>query len=85
MLFQILMFKLLVVFDGLIVNMGSNKKLEQVVNGFFIRGRKLNTSVVYITQPYFLVLKFVRLNSTYFFILEICNICELLQIAINHS
>ena len=78
-------FKLLVVFDDSIVDMRSNKKLEQVVNGLLIRGRKLNTSVVYTTLPYFVVLKFVTLNSTRYFIMEVSNKCELLQIAINHS
>ena len=78
-------FKLLVVFDDSIVDMRSNKKLEQVVNGLLIRGRKLNTSVVYATQPYFVVLKFVTLNSTHYFIMEVSNKCELLKIAINHS
>ena len=47
--------KQLVVFDYMIADMLSNKKLEQVVNELFIRGRKLNTSVVFITQPYFVV------------------------------
>ena len=51
----------------------------------FIRGRKLNISVVFISQSYFKVPKDVRLNSTHFFIMKIPNKRELQQIAVNHS
>ena len=51
----------------------------------FIRGRKLNISLVFITQSYFKVPKDVRLNTTHFFIAKIPNKRELQQIAINHS
>ena len=51
----------------------------------FIRGRKLNISIVFITQSYFKVSKDVRLNSTHVFILKIQNKRELQQIATNHS
>ena len=51
----------------------------------FIRGRKLNVSLVFITQSYFKVPKDVRLNSTHFFIMKIPNKRELQQIALNHS
>ena len=51
----------------------------------FIRGRKLNISIVFITQSYFKVSKDVRLNSTHFFIMKISNKRELQQIALNHS
>ena len=51
----------------------------------FIRGRKLNTSLVFITQSYFKVPKDYRLNSTHFFIMKILNKRELQQIALNHS
>ena len=51
----------------------------------FIRGRKLNISLVFITQSYFKVPKDVRLNTTHFFIAKISNKRELQQIAINHS
>ena len=52
---------------------------------FFIRGRKLNISLVFITQSYFKVAKDVRLNTTHSFITKILNKRELQQIAINHS
>ena len=63
----------------------NNKKLSPIVTEFFIRGRKLNISIVFITQFYFRVPKDVRLNSTHFFIIKIPNKRELRQIAINHS
>ena len=51
----------------------------------FIRGRKINISIVFITQSYFKGPKDVRLNSTHFFIMKIPNKRELQQIALNHS
>ena len=63
----------------------NNKKLNPVVTEFFISGRKLNISNVFITQSYFKVPKDNRLNSTYFFIMKIPNRRELQQIALNHS
>ena len=62
----------------------NNKKLDSVVTELFIRGRKLNISIVFITQSYFKVSKDVRLNSTHFFIMKIPNKRELQQIALNH-
>ena len=69
----------------MIANMINNKKLNSIVNELFIRGRKLNISLVFITQSYFKVPKDVRLNTTHFFITKIPNKRELQQIAINHS
>ena len=37
----------------MIAGMISNKKLNQLVRELFIRGRKLNTSTVFVTQCYF--------------------------------
>ena len=62
-----------------------NKKLNSIVTELFIRGRKLNISLVFITQSCFKVSNDVRLNTTYFFIMKIPNKGELQQIAINHS
>ena len=62
-----------------------NKKLDSIVTELFIRGRKLNICLVFITQSYFKVLKDVRLNTSHFFIAKIPNKRELQQIAINHS
>ena len=77
--------KILIVFDDMIADMINNKKLNSIVTELFIRGRKLNISIVFITQPYFKVPKDVRLNSTHFFIMKIPNKRELQQIALNHS
>ena len=77
--------KILIVFDGMIADMINIKKLNSIVTELFIRGRKLNISLVFITQSYFKVPKDVRNNSTHIFIMKIPNKRELMQIAINHS
>ena len=69
----------------MIADVINNEKLNPVVTGLLIRGRKLNISIVFITQSYFKVSKDVRLNSTHFFIMKISNKTELQQIALNHS
>ena len=69
----------------MIADMINNKKLNSIVTELFIRGRKLNISLVFITQSYFKVPKDVRLNTTHFFIMKIPNKRELQQIAISHS
>ena len=76
--------KILIVFD-MIADMISNNKLNPIVTELFIRCRKLNISIVFITQSYCKVPKDVRLNSTHFFIMKIPNKRELQQIALNHS
>ena len=48
----------------------SNRKLNPVAIGLFIRGRKLNIAIVFITQSYFALPKNIRLNSTYYFVYE---------------
>ena len=58
--------KILIVFDDMIADMINNKKLNSIVTELFIRGRKLNISLVFITQSYFKVPKDVRLNTTHF-------------------
>ena len=65
--------KVLIVFDDLIVDMINSKKLNPIVTELFIRGKKRNISIVFITQLYFKVPKDVRLNSTHFFIMKIPN------------
>ena len=77
--------KILIVFDDMIADMIHNKKLNSIVTELFIRGRKLNISLVFITQSYFKVPKDVRLNTTHFFIAKIPNKRKLQQIATNHS
>ena len=77
--------KVLIVFDDIIADMINNKKLNSMVTELFVRGRKLNISLVFIMQSYFKVPKDVRLNSTHFFITKISNKREFQQIALNHS
>ena len=75
----------IIVFDDMIADMINNKKLNSIVTELFIRGRKLNISLVFITQSHFKVPQDVKLNTTHFFIAKILNKRELQQIAINHS
>ena len=77
--------KILIVFDDMIDDRLSNKKLNPIVTELFIRGRKLNISLVFITKSYFAAPKNIRLNSTLHFIMKIPNKRELQQIAFNHS
>ena len=77
--------KKLIVSDDMIADMINNKQLNSIVTELFIRGRKLNISLVFIMQSYFKVPKDVRLNTTHFFIMKIPNKRELQQIALNHS
>ena len=55
--------KILIVFDDMIADMLSNKKLNPVVTELFISVRKLNISLVFITQSYFVVPKNIRLRT----------------------
>ena len=77
--------KILIVFDDMIADMINNKKLNSIVTELFIRGRKLNISLVFTTQSYLKVPKDVKLNTTHFFIMKVPNKRELQQVAINHS
>ena len=73
------------VFDDMIADIMANKKFQAIINEQFIRWRKLNNSLVFITQSYFSVPKDVRLNSTHYLIMKIKNRKELQNVAINHS
>ena len=77
--------KILIVFDDMIADIMTNKKFQSIIKELFIRCRKLNISLVFITQSYFFVPKDVRLNSTHYLIMKINNKRELQNIAINHS
>ena len=77
--------KLLIVFDDMIADMINNEKLNPIVTELFIRGRKPNISIFFITQSYFKVPIDVRLYSQHFFIMKIPNERELWQIDLNHS
>ena len=69
----------------MIADIMTNKKFQSVIKELFIRCRKINISLVFITQSYFSVPKDVRLSSTHYLIMKIDNKRELQNIAINHS
>ena len=77
--------KILIVFDDMIADIMTNKKFQAIIKELFIRCRKLNISLVFITQSYFSVPKDVRLKSTHYLIIKINNRKELQNIAIKHS
>ena len=77
--------KILIIFDDMIADIMNNIKFQAIIKELFIRWRKLNISLVFITQSCFSVPKDVRLNSTHYLIMKINNKRELQNIAINHS
>ena len=76
---------ILIVFDDAIADMLSNEKLNPIVTELFIRGRKLNASLVFITQSYFAVPRSIRLNATHYFVIKIPNKRQPQQTGFNHS
>ena len=77
--------KFLIVIDDMTADIMTNKRFQSIIKELFIRCRKLNISLVFITQSYFSVPKEVRLNSTNYLIMKLHNKRELQQITINHS
>ena len=77
--------EILIVFDDMIADIMTNKRFQAIIKELFIRCRKLNISLAFITQSYFSVPKDVRLNSIHYLIMKINNKTELQNIAINHS
>ena len=77
--------KILIIFDDMIVDVMTSKKFQSLIKELFIRCRKLNIFLAFITQSYFSVLKDIRLNSTHYLIKKINNKLELQNIAINRS
>ena len=65
--------KILIFFDDVIADMITNKELNSVRTDLFIRGRKLNISLVFIKKSYFKVPEDARVNSAYIFIMKISN------------
>ena len=66
--------KILIVFYGMIADIMSNENVQIVVKEMFITFRKLNVSLVFISQSYFFIPKDVRLNSTHYLIMKINSI-----------
>ena len=77
--------KKLIVFDDMIADIMTNKRFQTIIKELFIRCRKLNISLVFITQSYFSVPKDARLNTTHYFIMSINDKIDLNNIARNHS
>ena len=79
--------KILIVFYNKIADIMTNEEFKAIIKELFIRGRKLNISLIFITQSYFSVPKvsYVRLNSTHYLIMKINSRRKLQNIAINHS
>ena len=73
--------KVLIVFDDMIADIEYNKDFKRIIKELFYRARKLNVSIVFITQSYFRVLKDARLNSTHYILMKISNKKELKRIA----
>ena len=70
---------MLIVFDDMIADVETNKKLIPTVSELFLRGRKLNILLVFISQSCFKVGKTIRLNTTYYFIIKTPNKRKLQQ------
>ena len=74
-----------IVFDDMIADIMTNKRLQAIIKELFIRCRKLNISLVFITQSYFSVSKDVRLNLSHYLAMKINNRIEFKNSAFNHS
>ena len=77
--------KILIVFDTRIAEIVTNKTFQAIITELFIKYRKLNILLLFVTQSYFSVWKVVRLNSTHYLIMKINNRRKLQNIAINHT
>ena len=63
--------KILIVFDDMIADIMKNEKFQAIINELFIRCRKINISLAFITHSYFSVPKDVRLKSMHYFIMNL--------------
>ena len=75
----------MITFDDMIADMLSYKNPNPIVIELFIRGKKLNISLVFIRQSYLAAPKYTRLSSTHYFVTRIPNKRDLQRIAFNHS
>ena len=73
--------KVLIVFNDLIADIEYNKNFKRIIKELFCRARKINVSIVFITQSYFGALKDARLNSAHYILMRIGNKKELKRIA----
>ena len=77
--------KVLIIFDNIIADIMSSKNFKAIIKELFIRCRKLNISIIFITQSYFRTPKDARLNSTHYVIMKIQIKKELQNIAQENS
>ena len=77
--------KVLIIFDDMIADIMRSEKFKAIVKELFIRCRKVNISIVFITQSYFRTPKDARLNSTHYTLMKIGNKKELKSIAEENS
>ena len=72
--------KVLIIFD-MTADIEYNTDFKKIIKKVFFMGRKINVSIVFITQSYFRALKDARLNSTHYILVKISNKKELRKIA----
>ena len=72
--------KVLIVFDDMIADIEYNKNFKRIIKELFYRARKINVSIVFMTQSYFRALKDARLNRTHYILVRIGNKKELKRI-----
>ena len=77
--------KVLIIFDGMIADIMRSEKFKAIVKELFMRCRKLNISIVFITQSYFRTPKEARLNITHYILMKMGNKRELKSIAEENS
>ena len=73
--------KVLIAFDDIIADIECNKNFKRIIKELFYRARKINVSIVFITQSYFRALKDARLNGTHYILMKIGNQKKLKRIA----
>ena len=73
--------KVLTVFDDMTADIECDKKFFKIIKELFFRARKVNVSIVFVTQSYFRALKDARLNGTHYILMKIGNKKELKRIA----
>ena len=74
-----------IVFDDMIADIMTNKKFKAIIKELFIKCRKLNILLAFITLSYFSVPKIVKTNAVHYLIMKINNKRELQDIPINSS
>ena len=73
--------KVLIIFDDMIADIEYNTDCKKIIKKLFFMRRKINVSIVFITQSYFRALKDARLNSTHYILMKIGSKKELKSIA----